>query len=70
MKTGYTYKDFISGKVKRTYGKFSGWTRETGLFSTRYAAFSNRSGDVLVPAYLLTVETRRLLGVSLPDKIG
>ena len=26
----YTYKDFVTGKIKRTRGKFHGWSERTG----------------------------------------
>jgi hypothetical protein len=54
----YTYKDFETGKTKRTRGKFTGWTQPTGLLKVRYAIFKNPRGTVLVPAYCLTPETK------------
>ena len=54
----YSYKDFATGKVKHTRGKFAGWTGKTGLLNVRYAIFSNRAGDVLVPEYCLTPATK------------
>ncbi len=53
----YTYKDFITRKLRRTRGQFSGWTEPTGLLNAPYAVFKNRRGRVLVPVYLLTNET-------------
>jgi len=52
----YTYKDFATGKIKRTRGEFYGWTRG-GLLNARHAIFKNPKGAVLVPIYLLTPET-------------
>jgi hypothetical protein len=54
----YTYKDFVSGKIKRTRGKFDGWTEPTGLLNARYAIFKNPLGVVMVPEYLLMPETK------------
>lgn len=54
----YTYKDFITGKIKRTRGQFNGWTQPTGLLKAPYAIFKNPCSTVLVPAYLLTPETK------------
>ena len=57
----YTYKDFETGKLRRTRGKFAGWTRQTGALNARYARFRNRYSEVLVPDYCLTPETRRAI---------
>jgi hypothetical protein len=57
----FTYKDFITRKTCRTRGKFKGWTMPTGLLKVPYAVFSNPKGEVLVPIYLLTKETRAML---------
>ena len=54
----FTYQDFITKKIRRTKGKFAGWTEQTGLLKVHYAIFRNPRGDVLVPEYLLTKETR------------
>lgn len=54
----YTYKDIATAKIRRTRGKFVGWTKPTGLLKIPYAIFRNPRGDVLVPRYLLTQETR------------
>lgn len=56
----FTYRDFISLKIKRTRGKFAGWT-SGGLLMAKYAIFQNRCGQVIVPEYLLTVETKKRL---------
>ena len=53
----YTYKDIITDEIKRTRGGFAGWTKPTGLLNARYAIFKNPKSDVLVPEYLLTLET-------------
>jgi len=55
----YTYKDFLTGKIKRTRGKFAGWTDVTGPLSVKYAIFQNPRGVVLVPAYCLTEESKK-----------
>ena len=54
----YTYKDFVTGKIKRTRGKFYGWSERTGPLHVRYAMFQNPNGWVNMPAYLLTPETK------------
>ena len=53
-----TYKDFVTGRIKRTRGVFSGWTPNQGLLNARYAIFKNPKGVVLVPEYCLTKETK------------
>ena len=55
----YSYKDIITGKIKSTRGRFVGWTKPTGLLAVPYAIFSNPSGDILVPKYLLTQESKK-----------
>jgi len=30
MTKPYTYKDFVTGKIRRTRGKFIGWSEPTG----------------------------------------
>ena len=54
----YTYKDIVTGKTKRTRGKFAGWSERTGPLHIRYAIFANPSSHICVPAYCLTDETR------------
>lgn len=54
----YTYKEFMTGEIKRTYGKFSKWSVPTGPLNARYAIFENPKGIVAVPEYCLTKETR------------
>ena len=53
----YTYKDFATGEIKRTNGRFGGWTEPTGLLNVRYAIFRRPRSSIFVPAYLLTPET-------------
>ncbi len=57
----FSYKDFVTRKIHRTRGTFKGWTKPTGLVKVPYAVFSNPKGEVLVPIYLLTQETRAML---------
>ena len=59
----YTYRDIVdTNKIRRTRGKFVGWTEPTGLLQAPYAIFQNRCSDVLVPKYLLTPETVERIG--------
>lgn len=53
----YTYKDFVTGKTKKTFGKFGGFTNPTGPLDIKYAIFKNRCSDLFVPIYCLTAET-------------
>ena len=55
-----TYKDFATGAIKRTRGRFDRWERG-GPLNAWYAVFRNPCGVVLVPEYCLTLETRRAL---------
>lgn len=57
----YTYKDFGTGKLRFTRSTFSGWTNPGGLLNVRYAIFSRRSDDLLIPEYLLTSKTREAI---------
>lgn len=57
----YTYKDFVTGKIKRTRGRFSHFSAPTGPLQARYALFKNPCGYVCVPEYCLTPETRARL---------
>lgn len=57
----YTYRDFATGKIKRTRGKFVGWSEPQGPLIAPYAEFQNRRSFVLVPYYCLTEETKRQL---------
>lgn len=54
----YTYKDFVTGKIRRTRGKFESWSEPTGPLKVRYAVFQNPRGRVCVPYYCLTPETK------------
>lgn len=56
-----TYRDFASGKIKKTRGKFIGWTKPQGALSLPYAVFQNRSSDLLVPQHCVTAETMSLI---------
>ena len=62
----YTYKDFVTGKIRFTRGDFIGWTSGTGIIGAKYAVFHNRSVDILVPEYLLTPETRTAIKEARP----
>ncbi len=57
----HTYKDFVTGKIHFTRGRFDGWTAGTGLIGAKYAIFRNRASEILVPEYLLTKETRDMI---------
>ena len=57
----YTYKDVVSGKIKRTRGTFEQWSEPTGPLNVRYAIFKNPRGRICVPYYLLTKETKELI---------
>ena len=56
----YYYKDFKTGKLKYTKGKFIGYA-ENKLLKYNWAIFSTKSTNVLVPEYLLTKETLNIL---------
>lgn len=56
----YTYKDFVTGKVKRTNGKFIEWHRG-GPLNALYAKFQCRVYAFYVPEYCLTKETKQQL---------
>jgi len=43
----YSYKDFESGKIKRTKGKFNNWSSRAGPLNARYAIFANKRGGGL-----------------------
>lgn len=57
----YTYKDFATGKIKRTSGKFIGWSKPTGPLHVRYAIFKTPRTYIDIPTYLLTSETRKAI---------
>ena len=58
----YTYKDFATGKLHKTSGKFEGWTDETGPLNARYAIFHRPRSSLFIPEYCLTKETRQRIG--------
>lgn len=61
----YTFRDFATGVIKRTRGKFVGWTKPTGPLCTRYAIFRNQASDNCVPMYCLTADTlKRITGLA------
>jgi hypothetical protein len=53
----HTYKDFVTGKIRYTRGKFLNWT-EGGIIGAKYAVFATAKNYLLIPIYLLTAETR------------
>jgi hypothetical protein len=58
----YTYKDFMTGKIKRTRGKFDGWTEPCGLLNVPMARFTLPSGSCwFIPEWCLTPETRKAI---------
>ena len=72
-KNRYSYKEFGTGKLRYTRGEFIGWTKPTGILTTRYAKFQRRCSTLLVPDYLLTQETRNAITEeknhdNLPDR--
>ena len=64
--TTYTFKDFITRRLRHTHGIFEGWTEPTGPLSVRFAQFKTPRNRLFVPIYLLTAETR----ARLPDVSG
>jgi len=60
-RVAYTYKDFMTDKVRRTYGQFIGWSKPTGPLNVRYAIFRTPKTFVNVPYYCLTEETKKRL---------
>jgi len=64
MNNAYTYVDFVTGKIRRTRGKFIGWSRPTGLLNVRYAIFQTSCTYVNVPYYCLTRETKERLAAA------
>ena len=66
----YTYKDFETGKTKKTRGEFDGWTGLTGLLKVRYAIFKNPRGRIFVPAYCLTPETKAAIAKIETKAVG
>lgn len=60
-RTKYWYKDFGTRKMRFTYGKFGGWTDQTGPMNVRYAIFVRKASTIYVPEYLLPFKTRDLI---------
>lgn len=58
----YSYRDFATQALKRTRGKFAGWTAPMGPLTVRYAIFQNRASEIFVPRYLVTPETLARIG--------
>lgn len=54
----YTYKDFVTKKIKRTRGEFDNWQRG-GPLNAWGAVFRNPKSFLFVPEYCLTDETRK-----------
>ena len=61
MTEPYTFKDFVTGKIRRTRGKFIGWSNRTGKLNVPYATFKTPKTFIHVPFYLLTKETKERL---------
>jgi len=57
----YTYRDFRTGKIRKTNGEFVGWSKPTGPKTVPYAGFKRKKTVLWVPVYLLTKETFELL---------
>ncbi len=57
----YYYKDFATNEVHYTNGKFTGWSKPTGLLNVRYAGFTRKSDTLWIPEYLLSKETLQAL---------
>ena len=60
----YFYKDFATGKIRWTSGKFIGWTAPTGLLKTKYAEFRRKADSLFIPDYSLTTETKAAMEVK------
>lgn len=56
----YAYKDFDTGKIRFTRGRFVQWYRG-GILNAWYAVFERKSDTLFIPEYCLTPETDRLL---------
>lgn len=56
----YTYRDFVTGKIHRTRGKFVRW-HQGGPLNAWYAMFALPLSSLYVPEYCLTPETRSRL---------
>ncbi len=51
------YRDFATGRTKRTRGVFACWTKPSGPLQVRYAIFRRLKSRLFVPEYELTKET-------------
>ncbi len=58
----YTYKDFVTSKLKRTYGRFVKW--HIGGIASFYAVFTLPASTLFIPACCLTPETKAAIGVE------
>ena len=56
MSTKYYFKDFDTGKIRYTKGKFAGWQRG-GIINIWGAVFMRDASMLFIPHYLLTRET-------------
>lgn len=63
MAYAYTYKDFDTGKIRRTFGKFSRWAL-MGPLNTEYAVFITPKTRVYVPRYCLTQQSLNRIKTS------
>ena len=64
----YTYKDFVTGKLRFTRGKFLGWfPGDFAGVEIRYAGFASSTTGLFIPEYSLTPETRAMLAKSGKD---
>lgn len=63
--TKYTYRDFESGRLRWTRGRFQNWQRG-GLLNAWHAVFVRKGDALLVPEYCLTAETK----AALPPKVA
>ncbi len=55
-----TYKDFPSGKQRRTRGKFIGWIRG-GEFGFVYAVVQRKASVLYIPRHDITAESKAKL---------
>jgi len=67
--TWYTYKDFVTGKIRKTRGAFKEFTAPLDLIGSRYAIFELPASTLLVPEYLLTKETKEAIKEHLRDAV-
>jgi hypothetical protein len=64
----YSYVDFVTGKKKKTRGKFKGWTKRMGVMNCRYAEFENPCSVLAVPEYCMLKETLARIGSPPKDE--